>query len=217
MTHNYFIILLSGLASILLGLTGYFLSLQPKKSVAPTPTATEYTYQYVSGPIQPIPTIKSIDEEWVKLGRALFNSPLLSENNTVSCATCHNINEGGDDGFPVSVGINGAIGTRNSPTVLNSVFNFRQFWDGRSADLAEQVQGPIHNPIEMGSDFDQIITKLNQVPEFVQSFRLLNSSGITKAAIIKPVETIKQLIMPYCKNNQPDNRVPAKRPAALAM
>lgn len=203
MAHNYFLVVLTGLMTVLFGLFGYFIALKPNQTSITSPIATQYEYQSVSGPIQPIPKIKSIDSDWVKLGKALFNSPLLSKDNTVACSTCHNVNEGGDDGFPVSIGVEGGIGTRNSPTVLNSIFNFRQFWDGRSADLAEQVQGPIHNPIEMGSNFPDIIIKLNQVPEFVQSFRSLNPDGITEQAIIKAIVTFEEsLVTPHSPIDQ---------------
>lgn len=198
MTYHYFIVVLASLGTIFLGLLGYFFSIQPSTSSINLPTPTTYEYQQFSGPIQPIPTIKTIDENWVNLGKALFNSPLLSKDNSISCSTCHNVSEGGDDGFPVFVGINGSEGNRNSPTVINAVFNFRQFWDGRSADLAEQAVGPIHNPIEMGSNFEEMIFKLNQSPEFVQSFRALNPEGITQEAIIKAIVTFEEsLITPH--------------------
>lgn len=195
MTHTYFIVVLASLGSVFMGLLGYFVASMPKTPSIKTPIETEYAYYQVPGPIQPLPKILSIDQDWVNLGKALFHSPLLSADNSISCATCHNISEGGDDGFPVSIGINGGVGKRNSPTVLNAAFNFRQFWDGRSADLTEQAVGPIHNPIEMGSNFQDIINKLNQVPEFVQSFRALNPDGITAEAIVKAIVTFEESLV----------------------
>jgi cytochrome c peroxidase len=120
-------------------------------------SSTEFSQNAVPGPIQPIPEIVSIDLEWVRLGKALFNSTLLSKDNSISCASCHLLNFGGADSFPVSVGVGDLTGNRNSPTVINAVFNFRQFWDGRSRNLSEQVAGPIHNPLEMASGWPQII------------------------------------------------------------
>lgn len=184
-----------GLITVAGLLLGYYLSKLPDTAQAKTRTPTEYEHVSVKGPIQPIPKLKNIDPLWRNLGKALFNSPLLSTDNTVACASCHVLSQGGDDGFPVSAGINGSIGSRNSPTVLNSVFSFRQFWDGRSADLAEQVLGPIHNPIEMGSNFSQIILKLQQSPEFVQAFRQVSSVGITQEAIIKALVTFEESLI----------------------
>ena len=88
---------------------------------------TVYHFKQVEGPIQPIPQVIEIDKNWLNLGKALFHSTLLSKDNRVSCASCHLIDFGGDDGFPVSTGVDNAKGLRNSPTVLNSSFSFRQF------------------------------------------------------------------------------------------
>ncbi|MCK9316407.1 MAG: cytochrome-c peroxidase [Verrucomicrobia bacterium] len=87
----------------------------------------------------------------ITLGEKLYFDTKLSLDNTISCNTCHLIdkNQAGDDGKPISEGVGGAKGTRNSPTVLNSGFLGVQFWDGRAPDLVEQAKGPILNPVEM--------------------------------------------------------------------
>jgi cytochrome c peroxidase len=158
-------------------------------------STTTYQYQTVSAPIQPIPTLKSIDLNWVALGKELFQSTLLSKDNTISCASCHKLEQGGVDNLQLSVGIEGNIGTRNSPTVLNAVFNFRQFWDGRSHDLAEQMSGPVHNPVEMGSSWAQIIKKLNDDKQFSAAFYKLSPKGITRANIIRAITTFEESLI----------------------
>ncbi|GAA3915136.1 hypothetical protein GCM10022277_07140 [Litoribacillus peritrichatus] len=125
----------------------------------------------------------------------MFNSPLLSADNSVSCASCHDVFHGGDDGLPVSTGINQQVGTRNSPSVLNAVFNFRQFWDGRSLNLKDQAEGPIHNPVEMGSDWDEVLEKLRSEPNFVQSFQDLSEDGITVENILKAIVSYEESLV----------------------
>lgn len=88
--------------------------------------------------------------EKVELGKALFFEPRLSEGHNISCTTCHNLDTGGVDLAPFSTGHRWQQGGRNSPTVLNAVYNIAQFWDGRGADLVEQAGGPMQNPVEMG-------------------------------------------------------------------
>ena len=156
---------------------------------------TTYLFENVDGPIQPIPRQVTIDKDWVTLGKALFNSPLLSKDNTISCASCHMVHFGGDDGFPVSTGINNAQGERNSPTVLNTTFNFRQFWDGRASTLEEQMVGPIHNPIEMGSSFKDITEKLSLDAYFNTTFNRLSDEGITAKNIIKAITTYEESLI----------------------
>jgi cytochrome c peroxidase len=143
MDKKYYISLVSAfLLCAVLPAVFYYSSFEQKEDKRYTKTV--YSFENVQGPIQPIPRKLIIDKDWLILGKALFHSPLLSKGNTISCASCHMIDFGGDDGFPVSTGINNAQGVRNSPTVLNATFNFRQFWDGRASSLAEQAVGPIH-------------------------------------------------------------------------
>lgn len=156
---------------------------------------TVYDFTEIEHPIQPIPTLKSVNKELVLLGKALFNSPLLSKDNTISCASCHMPNFGGEDGFPVSTGVNSLKGSRNSPTVLNSVFNFKQFWDGRAATLAEQVSGPIHNPVEMGTDWNSIVNKLSQDSYFSGAFKQMNNKEITAENIIRAITAFEETLI----------------------
>jgi cytochrome c peroxidase len=107
-------------------------------------------------PLQP----PEVDMDKVYLGRRLYHDPILSGDGTVSCATCHSLEHGGAEDRVSSEGIGGAIGPINSPTVLNAHFNFRQFWDGRAADLQEQAAGPVENPIEMGGSFGDAVERI---------------------------------------------------------
>ncbi len=173
----------------------YFFSTQPEPDNIQILTDTSYNYTAVKGPIQPIPTTINVNTQWARLGKALFNSTLLSRDNTIACVSCHLINYGGDDGFPVSTGIDNLTGSRNSPTVLNAAFNFRQFWDGRSKDLAEQVSGPVHNPVEMGSKWPEIVEKLKQEPQFNHVFLELSPDGVTPANIIKAITIFEETLI----------------------
>ena len=68
----------------------------------------------------------------------LFFDPRYSETGAISCFSCHNVMEGGDDHRPTSIGVHGMKGARNAPTVFNAAFHSVQFWDGRAASLEEQ-------------------------------------------------------------------------------
>ena len=88
--------------------------------------------------------------EKIALGERLFFDGRLSADGTVACSTCHDPARAFTDGRPVSIGINGRVGQRNSPTILNALYNTTQFWDGRVKTLDEQAALPIVNPFEMG-------------------------------------------------------------------
>jgi cytochrome c peroxidase len=101
----------------------------------------------------PNPDELGLDPNKLVLGEKLFHDTRLSGDDTISCASCHDLAKGGTDQSQFSTGIKGNKGHINSPTVYNSVYNFKQFWDGRADDLAAQASGPVHNPIEMGAGY----------------------------------------------------------------
>jgi cytochrome c peroxidase len=129
-------------------------------------------------PIKPIPTSPSLDAKKVALGERLFNDKRLSKDNSIACVSCHSLSKGGADGMTTATGIGGVKGTINTPTVLNSGFNFRQFWDGRAASLEEQAAGPVHNPKEMGSDWAQVLGKLTQDGAMVEQMKQSYPDGV---------------------------------------
>ena len=112
-----------------------------------------------------------ITPEKIDLGKALFFDPRMSASGVFSCNSCHNLGTGGDDNMETSIGHAWQKGPRNSPTVLNSVFNEAQFWDGRAADLAEQAKGPVQAGVEMANTPENVVATLNSMAEYVEWFR----------------------------------------------
>lgn len=149
---------------------------------------------YVAGdePITPIPLSVKLDKAKVALGRRLFNDLRLSGDGTISCAHCHKLEAGGDDDLPRSVGINGELGNINAPTVFNSAYNFRQFWDGRAATLEEQIDGPVQNPSEMGANWPDVIATLEQDERYRKDFAALYESGIARDTIKDAIATFER-------------------------
>jgi len=106
-----------------------------------------------------------IFEKRVALGRLLFFDPILSKSNQRSCASCHNPDKGFTDGLRKSLTTNskgqGHV-KRNSPTILNSVFSERYFYDMREEKLEKQIMHVVLDTLEFGTDFATIIDKLKQ-------------------------------------------------------
>ncbi len=115
-------------------------------------------------------TDNPLTREKIDLGRMLFFDPRLSASGVISCNTCHNLATGGDDNLPTSVGHGWQKGPRNSPTVLNAVFNKAQFWDGRAEDLKAQAKGPVQAGVEMANKPENVVITLNSMPEYVERF-----------------------------------------------
>lgn len=153
--------------------------------------------------LQPMPLTVSLDPAKVALGDKLFHDVRLSGDDTISCASCHALDKGGTDQRPTSVGIGGAVGPINAPTVYNAEFQFKQFWDGRAADLVEQAAGPVHNPIEMGSNWAQVIPKLEADAKLPAEFTAIYPDGITGDAITDAIaEFERSLLTPNSRFDQ---------------
>lgn len=119
----------------------------------------------------PSPADNPTTAEKIELGKMLFFDPRFSATGTVSCFSCHNVMEGGDDHRSVSIGVHGVAGGRNAPTVWNAAFLSSQFWDGRAATLEEQAVGPVTNPIEMGMEsLDHALDRIQAIPGYKRYF-----------------------------------------------
>lgn len=130
-------------------------------------------------PIRPIAQDRPpLDQRKVALGERLFSEPMLSKDNTISCASCHPLTTGGMDRRVRSIGVGGAQAPVNAPTVFNAAFNFRQFWDGRADSLEDQIDGPIQSPVEMNSAWPDIVRKLRGVEGYVREFAALYRDGV---------------------------------------
>jgi cytochrome c peroxidase len=114
----------------------------------------------------------------IELGKMLYFDPRFSETGTVSCFSCHNVMEGGDDHRPTSIGVHGQKGGRNAPTVWNAAFLSSQFWDGRAGSLEDQAKGPVTNPVEMGmKDLQSAIDRIRRIPGYRQPFEAAFGAG----------------------------------------
>jgi cytochrome c peroxidase len=159
-------------------------------------TSTTVADEFAEEPVQPLPFFIPADSAKVALGFALFHDTRLSGDNTISCATCHELSMGGVDRLQFSKGIHGQFGGINAPTVYNSALNFAQFWDGRAADLQEQAAGPPLNPVEMGSvSFDTICAVLSQDKALKEAFTKVYPEGFSQANITDAIAEFEKTLL----------------------
>jgi len=157
----------------------------------PIPARSAYDRE----PVTPLPDVLDLDARKVALGERLFHDARLSADDTISCSSCHSLDQAGMDGLPHSTGIGGAQGKINAPTVFNSGFNFRQFWDGRAANLEEQAAGPVHNPKEMGAAWPSVLAKLRRDRDLVDYFAMLYSDGLQSHNIQDAIATFERSLV----------------------
>ena len=106
----------------------------------------------------------------IDLGRFLFFDPLLSADQSISCASCHHPKLGFADGLKRSIGVNGQENLRAAPSLWNMAFLTRFFWDAKATSLEEQMQGPLFSPVEMASTPQQLLQRLNDNAEYRRLF-----------------------------------------------
>ncbi len=158
---------------------------------------------YAKKLITPLPQDAKYDLKKAVLGKKLFSDKQLSRDDTISCESCHSLKNGGADNKKFSYGIDGKMGTINSPTVFNSVFNFSQLWSGKVKTLKQQVPLSLFGSSVMDMDEKQAILKLENDNLYVSEFSNIYEDGITLKNIIDAIsEFEKALVTPNSKFDQ---------------
>ncbi|MFT6099927.1 MAG: cytochrome c peroxidase [Arenicella sp.] len=96
----------------------------------------------------------------IDLGRYLFFDPLLSGEQDLSCASCHQPDKGFADGKAHSLGANGRLSKRSTPSLWNSAFLTSFFWDARAKNLEQQALGPLYAADEMNNNPSKLLNSL---------------------------------------------------------
>ena len=148
-------------------------------------------------PISPIPQNVTIDEDKALLGESLFFDTRLSKDNTIACATCHQLEAGGDDNVARGISQASSMHVINTPSVFNAQYNFRQNWDGSAKTLNQQIEMVVGSHHEFNTDWNNIISKFIRDDGIRKDFDKSYSDGLTKDNIIDAiVEFEKTLITP---------------------
>lgn len=148
-------------------------------------------------PIFPIPLHIEVDEARASLGETLFFDTRLSKNNSIACANCHQLEQGGDDNVSLGISMTGEKNIINTPSIFNAQYNFRQNWDGSASSLHEQIEAMVKSQHVFDNTWDTVITRLAGDTLMERRFSNIYSDGITKNNIIDAlVEFEKILVTP---------------------
>ncbi|RUM65971.1 MAG: cytochrome-c peroxidase [Sulfurimonas sp.] len=134
----------------------------------------------------------------VLLGKQLFFDANLSKDRSISCASCHDLNKGGDDDKPTAVGYHNLSNPShlNSPTVFNTSYSKHFFWDGRASSLHEQAKGPIQAPFEMASTPELVVERVRENPRYRQQFqRVFPTRGIRFDTVTKAIAAYEKTLI----------------------
>lgn len=150
--------------------------------------------------MESIPRIKPTDDERAKilLGEALFHDVRLSKDNSISCASCHDVKTGYGDAGDMAhslPGVNGEHIAINVQTILNVAYNGSFFWDGRAATLEDQIDGPVHRAEEMGSNWPEILTKLKDDGIYKAQFHKIYGAPMSEASIKDAIASYERFMV----------------------
>jgi len=148
-----------------------------------------------------VPADNPPTDEKAALGKRLFFDKILSNDRTVSCATCHDPERAFADTKPLAVGISGRVGKRHSPSLINRAFGRAHFWDGRAATLEAQVVQPISDRNEMDLPLDDAVARLAADRSYRDAFQSVFGQPVSGAdlgrALATYLRTIRSTDAPY--------------------
>ena len=144
-----------------------------------------------------IPNNNPLTEEGINLGRHLFYDPILSTDNTISCASCHKQENAFSDPSQYSIGVNQSVGDRNASTIINPGWQLFFDWDGKSNSLEEQAVRPIFNDIELHNiSWLEVISRLEESELYIELFcKAFNETYIDSNHIVMALSQFQRTLI----------------------
>ncbi|MEO5948433.1 MAG: cytochrome c peroxidase [Chitinophagaceae bacterium] len=147
-------------------------------------------------PASPLENKKDSLKDIIELGKTLFFDTRLSGSGKISCATCHNPELNWTDGKEKSIGHEGTINKRNSPTIQNTWFYEKLFWDGRSSSLEDQAFAPINSESEMHHEMPELVRLLRNIKGYSVLFdKAFGSTAINPQSMTEAIATFERTIV----------------------
>ncbi len=150
----------------------------------------------------PVPKDNTQSKDKIALGHQLVFDIRLSKGDSISCAHCHVPAAGGGGPTPRAFGHGGELG-RWAPSWINSAYYTSFFWDGRASSLEEQTgalpgkMGPITAPPEMGAKIEDVVARLNTIPEYKKQFNQVFGTDATAENIAKAIASFERTLIAY--------------------
>ncbi|MBO73130.1 MAG: cytochrome-c peroxidase [Flavobacteriales bacterium] len=147
-------------------------------------------------PQMPISEDNQTSLEGIALGRKLFYDPILSGDESQSCASCHRQERAFSDENRYSVGINGISGKFNAPALVNVGWQSSLFWNGRAKSLEDQALEPVENPIEMHLNWEEAVVRLKNHDDYPGEFEIaFGTNTITKELVTKALAQFERSLI----------------------
>ncbi len=146
-------------------------------------------------PITPIPAVVDLDPGKVRLGERLFHDPRLSHDNRVTCTSCHQLDQGGDDDQVRSMGADGRPFGFNTSTVFNAALSFRLNWRGNFRSLEEQNEATLLAARLMNTSWEELLAKLRSDRLYSRQFTELYGAGPQREDVLDALATYQRSLI----------------------
>jgi cytochrome c peroxidase len=146
-------------------------------------------------PISPVSSAETIDMAKVTLGETLFRDVRLSRNGTVACASCHQLDGGGDDGRARSMAADGTLLDFNAPTIFNVALNFRLNWRGDFRVLEEQNEAVLFDPSLMNTNWEELLPKLRGDSTYADHFAAVYGLPPTRENVLDALAAFQRSLV----------------------
>jgi cytochrome c peroxidase len=156
---------------------------------------TDHGSARTAEPITPIPLSVDLPADKVALGELLFNDRDLAGNSGLSCADCHVLADGGDDGRKLADGPGSANMPLNTPTILNIAYNGRIGWFGGHASLAEHANHDLSKRRHDSKPWPALIGYLQANSTYTARFDKLYPDRITRKNILDALTTFERSLI----------------------
>ena len=176
-------------------------------ALAPLAVATSAALAWAAAPpaepIKPLPAAAPVDAGRAELGRLLFNDKRFSQDNRVSCASCHAFDKGGAHPAAHPTGVGGKEHPLNSPSIFNTAFNFRQLWSGGQDSIEGVVNQVVKSPVVFGTSWPEVLRKLAADEALAARFRQAYPDGLTAENAAQAIgEYTRSLATPNARFDQ---------------
>lgn len=164
-------------------------------ALMPSPAALSQAAQDASEPIVPVRPPEAADAAKVSLGETLFHDARLSGDGTTACASCHDLEAGGDDGRDRPVGADGEPLDFNAPTIFNVSRNFRLNWRGEFRSLEEQNEAVLLDPVLMNTDWNELLRRLRSDAGYSREFASAYGSAPSRANVLDALAAFQRSLV----------------------
>ena len=126
----------------------------------------------------------------------MFYDPILSKDNTHSCASCHFQSNSFSDPNRFSIGVDGLAGDKNASALINLAWNRFNFWDGRVITLEEQALDPITNELELHSSWTDVVSRIKEDTDYRELFFMaFNTVYFDSIHVVKAIAQFERTLI----------------------